>query len=375
MLILVWYLCQRTLQATALMTLLFYGLFFVVGSLDYADSDLSFAQSAPIVAVDSLRLLSQFAVTILFFGFLLAVRNLVVKSQLIAIQASGVSLASLAKMFAVIGIIVYALFAVLSEVLLPLASQFDRHYRISLKHTNRLITSGHWLRSGDTFLRLQNTLEKTISGVQLLQFDTQSRLIRKAIAVSAQWTTQGITLHQAEITEFAYPSTRSSSEPSHSSITEVLQHTPMWLRNSQRRRYRLDSLSLPLKLNSQVFNYFQRQQEEFFLPQLWQYVDFLKANRLLGGSSAQVQFSLWQRLSQPLQLVGLMLLFLPSFLRSPRVQPMTKIWASGIAMGLLLYALNELLKNATLWLHVPNMLLALLLPLSLCALGIWRCRR
>ena len=403
--ILILYVWRRMMHSVGLVAAVFFCLFLSLGLFTYANSEQALTASLPIILVDALRLLAMFSSSILFFGMLLCLRNLIQKSEMIAIMAMGLTARQLTLMFVIAMLTIGLIWAAAMEGVLPLLSRYEKQYSLNLTAQQNQIASlqrsGKWLRSNNTFMRIEKNLGNQINGIKLLQFNQRNQLQRPELqrperqrfeleriirADSGLIVADGLHLQQAKIIDLQYPandhfSTITTTQPisTVSSPTWLkplnLQYLPTWLAAVEMSTNTIGTLQIKLELNQQVFDYFDQQADEFYIWQLWQYIDYLDDHFLMDNQGKLMHFQFWQRLLFPLELVGLLLIVLPSMQSSPRVKPMERVWLASTSLGFLVQLLSELLKSATAWVNDWHVILAFILPLTLLSVGLWRCTR
>src|SRR5699024_6214891 len=108
--------------------------------------------------------------------------------------------------------------------------------------------------------------------------------------------------------------------------------------------------------------------EHLALSKLWEYITYLQEQQL---EAAEYQLTFWQKILQPLAILGMVLIAI-SFIFGPlREVPMSLRLTTGIIAGLLFHYGQQFVGHMSMVLHVSPVAAAAAPPVLCCILGVW----
>lgn len=298
---------------------LFSFLEFVVQLDDIGTGSYQLEDAVAFVVLTLPRRMLDFLPVSTLLGSVIAVGLLADKGEVLAMQASGVSLQRICLSVLATGTLVMVATAVFAEFIAPPMEQQARMARsLALSDTGILQTKrGFWACQGRAFIRVGKTLYgKIASDIDIYDHDEEGRLetfthAREAdIQDNSQWLLKGI--EQRVISEKAI----------------TTQH--------------LASLTLESFLSQEQIRILKLPPDSLSPSDLYHYVRTLKA----GGQNADhYVLALWQKLSIPLTIGAMILLSLPFVLgRLGAMTPGHRIMLGSI-VGILFYLTNKIMGS------------------------------
>lgn len=333
------------------MACVFYFLFVFIEFFSLIDKNFPWFELLFRVSVRALNWSTSFITTILFLSFLLFFGDMVIKLEIIALQALKMSfrqlLFTIFKSFLVVSVI----WLVVVEVFTPLANKSLHKYLSDNMTKNSAISiDNQWLKSDNSFIRVGKSLGDQLFEINIYEFNEQYQLKKSLKAKQAKWVDNAMRLYDVEQHQFDY------MDQSETRVKKKILAT-----------YDLDT-----ELNSKIYGYFKLNVESLLLWELWEFIAYVQKN---GWDADLFVYNFWNRVVMVVILFSLILIFLPSLLGTPRFSNLGSHLLAGVVIGLLLHALNAILKSSADWFILPTEWLALGLPAFLLAIGSWRCYR
>ncbi|MDF2529789.1 MAG: putative permease, YjgP/YjgQ family [Gammaproteobacteria bacterium] len=263
-----------------------------------------------------------------FLGTLVGLGSLASKSELIAMQAAGVSIYRIAKGVLLAGSFLLIFAYMLSTYISP----YTRHlaYLKQNQQSNPqallVLATATWLKSGDHFVyigqtrpsgNLLNLTSFTIDNSQL----SEVKMAQSAQIEKDQWTLTNVS--DTHITDNQVTQTASSS------LTE------------------------PSLISPHLLQIITMEPEDMTLPALYSYIEYRKQNAL-DVKPYKLQF--WSRIFQPLSLVVLMLMAVPFVFGPLRSANNGLRVVIGVFAGFTFYIANQFFSSFSLLFPIPAFL-------------------
>lgn len=266
-------------------------------------------------------------------GGLIGIGMLASNSELVVMQASGLSRLDIIKSVMKSATVLIIVSMVVGEWVAPAGEASARQVKAQAISGGSLISStgGTWAKDGDFFVHI-NEVEDTgsLKGVQIYRFDDQLKLASWLSADSANYQSDAWLLNNVVNTKI-----------SNRNIISEHHKTKSW-----------KSTLTPDKLGVVTVK-----PESLSLTDLMEYLDYLKENE---QDQSRYQLAFWRKLVQPITL-AVMLLVALSFIFGPlRSVSMGARIMMGIATGILFFITNQVLGSLSLVYQLPAMFGALM---------------
>lgn len=329
----------RTIHLGTLVTLLglvSLGLFFVfMGELeDLGQGRYDLPQILWFVALSIPGKVVQFMPLAVLLGCILSLGALASNSEIIAMQASGVSLARLISPVLVAALMLAVFSFLLADLVVPDTETYARDVRNqALDKTSALPgQQGFWIKDEFRVLHIGQLLPNgNALDIDIFRLDQQGRVLSVIRAASAIPRGQGWELRQVEETKFVDDKTQSASYA---------------------------QLAYDGNLSHQLLDVLMIEPRQMSSSKLYAYLEFLDQNNL-DASAERLIF--WQKLFAPLTIVIMSLLAFPFVLGAQRQSNTGIRLLIGILLGLSFIVLNRLLTQLGVQFQI-NALVTALLP-------------
>ena len=326
----------------ALLGLVSLGLFFVfVSELDdLGQGKYDLPQILKFVALSLPGKVVEFMPLAVLLGSILSLGTLASNSEIIAMQASGVSLTRLISPVLVAALILAVFNFLLADLVVPDTESYARDARnLALEKTSALSgQQGFWIKDESRVLHIGQLLPNGHAlDIDIFQLDQQGRMVSVIRAGSAIPRDHGWELQQVEETRFVDDKTETAS---------------------------YGQLAYDGRLSHQLLNVLMIEPRQMSSSKLYAYLQFLDQNKL-DASAERLVF--WQKLFAPLTIVVMSLLAFPFVLGAQRQSNTGMRLLIGILMGLSIIVLDRLLTQLGVQFQF-NALMTALLP-NLVVLG------
>ncbi|HVV67914.1 MAG TPA: LPS export ABC transporter permease LptG [Gammaproteobacteria bacterium] len=273
-------------------------------------------------------------------GCLIGLGRLATQSELIVMQASGVSKLQITTSVIRAAIIMLIVATFIGEWIAPRIKAYAEEYKFKAQNAKELSSvsrSGFWIRSGNNFIYINRASPSgELSGIIRYQFKEQQLIsastAKSGVKKNGQWIFSDVT------------------ESQFNPQTVSIQHYPQQI--------------WPLTFNPKLLAKAQVDVDNTTLIGLYQYIKYLKTTSL---STSAAEFTWWERLLQPLLTLVMISLSIPFIFGSLRTMTMGLRIVIGVAIGFGFYTLNEFLGPFSLVYNVPP-LWAAVTPVVLFAL-------
>jgi lipopolysaccharide export system permease protein len=338
------YLGINIIQTTFLVLLMLMGLSIVIalirelGAIGHGDYRLLGALEY--VILDLPEQLYIFFPVAGLLGVLLGLGTLANHNELTVMRGSSMSVSDISWSVLKAALLMLIIVTLLGEGLAPMAEHAAESKKALLTSRGQALktTNGTWIRDGQNFLYLRAIISNHhIEGVSRYEFDTQQNL------TTVSYAQRGLYDHHRwlmlDVVE---------SEVTPTKITTQQSAQADW----------------QLSLNPDLLRISEIDPDEMSLPQLHNYLSYLKSNNL---DTSDYALSFWQRITQPLATLVMMWLAIPFVFGPLRSATMGLRILAGAAMGFVFITLNQFFGPLTAVYQLPP-LIAALIPIALFAL-------
>lgn len=353
-----WYFSRQVLATSALVGMIFYALFFIVGLLEHVDAPLSLDNYLLSVGLGTFAFFYDFLPTVILMAFLFAFGSMAAKNEVIALQTLGYPFKSLLSTVIKGTLLVLLIWGVLMEYIFPLSVNHAKSILTKTSNSDNISISSEWIRSNNAFIKILSAQGENIFGITIYQLDAEGKLSDLYEAKKGIWRGDRLSLYTPKHTHYQY--------------TNIA--PPQGLKHIQVFRTPLKEKTFSTGLTLATFSYSLLEPNQMYLPQLLDYANYILSNKIDGGEG-QFIFAFWERLLMPLGIIGLILMVMPTMLGTPRVQHIGDRIFMGIGVGVCYFILTELARNSSIYITLPNSILATLLPMLSLASGSILCYR
>ena len=317
--------------ALVLLSLALFSVF--VGELDnLGTGDYGLLQVIQFVALRAPGKLVEFLPLAVLLGSMLSLGALAGNSEIIAMQASGLSLARLMGSVIQAALILAALSFLLADWVVPLSETSARQLKYSKQTQTTALRAnqGLWIKDDSRILQIGSLLPNGIArNIEIFQLDAQGKLISITHAESAIPIGNGWELHRVEQTIIGSRTTRSQ---------------------------KFDRLIYEGNLSHKLLDVLLIEPRQMSSIDLYAYITFLEENKL----NAKVeQLLFWQKLFAPLTIVVMCLMALPFVLGAQRQANSGQRLLMGILLGLVFVVVKKLLTQLGVWFDINAFIVAL----------------
>ena len=262
-------------------------------------------------------------------GGLIGIGMLASNSELVVMQASGLSRLDIIKSVMKTATLLIFFSMAVGEWLAPVGESTAREIRAQAISGGSLISSknGVWAKDGDYFVNIGEVLEKgQLKKIQIYRFNEQLKL--------DSWLSAESAIYQEN---FWLLSTVVNTQLSNNKITTTNIEQQIW-----------ESSLTPKKLGVVTVT-----PESLSVRGLLDYLDYLEAN---DQDPSRYQLAFWRKLMQPIT-VAVMLLVALSFIFGPlRSVSMGARIMMGVVTGILFFVCNEVLGSLSLVYQFPPLI-------------------
>jgi len=331
---------------TVLLALAGLGVFFIfIGELkDLGEGAYDLPQVAKFVALSIPGKLVEFMPLAVLLGSILSLGSLASNSEIIAMQASGVSLAKLITSLLQAAVILALLSFLLAEWVVPASETSARAVKnlVRGKSTALFVKEGLWIKDESSVLHIDKLLPGGIArNIEIFKLDQQGKLESIARVVRAIPIEQGWELQQVERSIIGDNGVDTAS---------------------------YDRLIYKGNLSPQLLEVLMIEPQQMSSGDLYAYLDFLNENKL-DASAEQLIF--WQKIFSPLAVIVMCLLAFPFVLGVQRQSNTGQRMLIGILLGLAFVVVDRLVTQLAVQVGVNAILVALLPSLIFLAVAIY----
>lgn len=320
------------------------GLFSYIAELEGLRANYQAWQAFEFIMTTMPRRIYEFLPMAILLGALIGLGMLASSGELTVIRAAGVSVGKVSRLALRPAILLLLIGLVLGEYVVPYTEQLAQSNRAVAEGKGEAISSRHgfWHREGNEFIHINavNT-EGSLYGVTRFAFNEdreleQALFIEEAHYQDGQWRTKGI--HGSTLAE--------------QKVTTFKEETLEWITG----------------LTPEFLAVVAVKPEHLALSKLWEYISYLQEQQL---EAAEYQLVFWQKILQPLAILGMVLIAI-SFIFGPlREVPMSLRLTTGIIAGLLFHYGQQFVGHMSMVFHVSPVAAAAAPSVICCVFGIW----
>ncbi len=341
------YLARTLLSATSLTLLALVGLLiffkFIDESEDLNTGHYQLLDALWVALLSAPGYLLQAFPMAALLGGLLGLGSLASHSELIALRAAGISLSQIVVAVAKTGLLLLLCVIICSEWLAPYTEQQAQQWRLVRQQgaITHQTDDGLWARDGNTFVHIAQIHTSTqLSGITSYILDEQNQLRIHQQAANARYQDGHWQLYNILRTHFLADKDQAYT--------------------TQQTQARWDTLLSPERLAVII-----REPALLTLPELYQTIHYLRDN---GQQARDYQLAYWQKITNPLTTLLMLLLAVPFVLSQPRRGAGQRIML-GALIGAGYFLLSRGLSSAAV-VYALNPLLVIFIPTLLCLAGI-----
>ncbi len=345
------YIVRTILGATALVLLVLIALTVFVeffGQLDdIGEGAYTMLHAAGYVALRLPRLAVEMLPAAALLGALLGLGGLAGRSELIAMQAAGISRLQLARGVVLTGVFFAAFMGVVGEYFAPELANYARQMRAMAKFEDLNLRAGNaWLRDGDVIINMRQSEDEPLdAGIYVYEVGEDRTLRALGRAGHANPDDDGAWLLSV------YQETRFEQL-----FSDGVVHASAGLRRLETDMLTEDLINLSVVRPS-----------DLDARGLWRYVEYLRANRL---DATAYEVAYWSRLAHIASAVVMTLLALPFVFGSLRAAGAGARLMVGVMIGLGYFLVSRTLANGAVVFNIDPIIVAwtptaLLLTLAL----------
>jgi lipopolysaccharide export system permease protein len=331
---------------TVLLALAGLGAFFMfIGELkDVGEGAYDLPQVAKFVALSIPGKLVEFMPIAVLLGSILSLGSLASNSEIVAMQASGVSLAKLITSLLQAAVILALLSFLLAEWVVPASEASARAVKnlVQGKSTALFVKEGLWIKDESRVLHIDKLLPDGIArDIEIFKFDQQGKVesitrVGRAIPIEQGWE-----LQQVERSIIGDNRVDTSS---------------------------YDRLIYNGSLSSQLLEVLMIEPQQMSSGDLYAYLNFLDENKLDANAE---QLIFWQKVFSPLAVIVMCLLAFPFVLGVQRQGNVGHRLLIGILLGLAFVVVDRLVTQLAVQFGFNAILVALLPSLIFLAVAIY----
>ncbi|MCE2596281.1 LPS export ABC transporter permease LptG [Motilimonas cestriensis] len=265
-------------------------------------------------------------------GSLVGLGSLASSSELVVMQAAGISKMRIALSVLKTAVPIMVLVMVIGEFVSPVSETAAKELRRGATYGGNVISSqyGVWAKDGDNFVSIGEVRNKTqVFDVKVFVFNDELKLSQSIHAERAEFTDKGWHAFNIQKTFF-----------NDESVTSTSIDQEVW-----------QSSLTPDKLSVVTIK-----PEDMSMRNLWAYIDYLKTNK---QDASRYELALWRAVMVPFTVLVTMLLAI-SFIFGPlRTVTMGARLMMGIVVGFTFYVSNEMFGPVSLVFNIPPFIGAL----------------
>ena len=329
------YLMSNVMQATLLVMLVLLSLEVFINLANQLDElgtgDYDFMQAITYVLLDLPQQLYRLFPMAGLLGALLGLGSMATYSELIALQAAGISRRQIAGNVLLAGCALVIIATIIGEGIAPFTEHLAEYRKTFATSSSQAFQTihGFWVRDGQSFIHIHNILpDGHLQGISRYEFDKQNHLRATSYAEEAYYQ------HQAWI--------MAKVRQSLISARGVQSHTVAQVHWNLSLSPRLLQLSL-------------LEPEQMSLKQLLVAINYLKKNALHDD---RYNMAFWKRVMQPLASLVMIFLAVPFVFGPLRNSSTSSRFLMGTLTGFGFYLLNAFFAPLSVVLQAPAWLAA-----------------
>lgn len=265
-------------------------------------------------------------------GTLIGLGSLANHSELVAMQAAGVSRYRIARYVLLSGILLISIATLIGEGIAPFTEHLAEHGKAVATSPGQAFETihGYWVRDGQSFIHIRSILPGGhLQGISRYEFDNQNRLVTSNYAEEAYYQNNAWTMVNVK--------------------QSILSERTVQVRH-------LDQMQWNLALSPLLLQLSLLEPEQMSLKQLWVSVNYLKQNALHDD---RYNVAFWKRVLQPLASLVMIFLAIPFVFGPLRSSSTSSRFLIGTLLGFGFYLLNAFFAPMSMVLQAPAWLAAL----------------
>ena len=331
---------------TVLMALVGLALFFMfLGELkDLGDGEYGLLEVGKYVILRLPGNLVEFMPIAVLVGSILSLGSIASNSEIIAMQASGVSLARLIVSLLQAAVILALLSFLLAEWIVPASESYARAIKNLArgKSTALFVKEGLWIKDESRVLHIEKLLPDGVArNIEIYQLNPQGKLVSMIKVGRAIPVEQGWELQQVRKT--------------------IINDNGLDTENYDRLIYQGN-------LSPQLLEVLMIKPNQMPIIDLYAYRDFLEENKLDARAEELI---LWKKIFSPLNVIIMCLLAFPFVLGAQRQSNTGQRLLIGILLGLAFVVVDRLVTQLAIQFEINTILGALLPGLIFLAVAIY----
>jgi lipopolysaccharide export system permease protein len=266
-------------------------------------------------------------------GSLLGLGSLAAHAELDAFRLAGCSPARLMRAVLQTGVVMLVAVVLMGEGWAPVSRQLAGQLRTSAIFNEVSVQrdSGFWVHDGPRLIQVgQSEADGSLSGLVVFELDATPRLVSATSASRARYQQGRWSLEDVRVSHFTDQSVNVQSS----------------------KRTVLQTLMDP-----GLARLLTRDPQTLSMPELRQYIDYLRAN---GTDVSSYRLNYWQRWAAPLAAIAMLFLSVSFVLGPLGKQSGGQRILAGVVLGLVFKLLNDITAHAGLVYSMPPWLSALL---------------
>ncbi len=336
-----------TLQTLAVLLPLI-AFFLLTDELEDLEDTYGFADALGVASLGLLRYTYLLFPIATLIGALIGLGALASHSELVAMRATGMSIARILLAALKAGMLLALLTVVLGEGIAPRAEQAAKQWRSDARSGQVTLrtSEGLWARDGESYIKIGEILPgERLRDIAIYETGADRRLVLATHAEGARyidghWVLEGISRSRIE---------------DDGVVAEPLASTA-W-----------SSLLNPALLQLVVM-------EPRVLP-VWDLVRYVRHMRANGQDPGKYETEMWNRIVQPFLVLTMIFLAIPILFGSARSTGLGLRLFLGVLLGMAYYLVSRTLFHMAVFFGVGTWLGAILPPLLFILLGLWVLRR
>ncbi|HHV7784258.1 TPA: LPS export ABC transporter permease LptG [Legionella pneumophila] len=346
------YIAKTVLSAIGLVTLMLVGLqifiLFVNQIDDLGRADYGIVQAGVFVLLQIPYQVYLFFPIASLLGCLVGLGVLANHSELVVMRAAGISIGQITGAVLKASLIVILLITSLGETVVPVMAHYANEYKVSaLTGGQALLTPrGVWVRNGNDFVSIASvTHENTLRYVNQFRFDNQHNLKLARQISEIKYVNNSWIAYDVKQTEFAEDHTKA---------------------------YHFDTLPWDVPVKPEILKITGTNPDEMTLRELNRYLREQQRNH---QNVANYKFAFFQRITQPLNTMVMMILAIPFIFGPLRSSTMGSKLLVGAMVGFGFHILNRFFGPVSTVFQWPPELAAFSPTLIFSLIGIYLMRR
>jgi lipopolysaccharide export system permease protein len=281
-------------------------------------------------------------------GSLLGLGGLAAQAELLAFRLAGCSPARLARAVLQAGVLMLVAVVLMGEGWAPLSRQIAGQLRTSAIFDEVSVQgdSGFWVRDGQRLIQVgQSEADGSLSRLVVFEIDATPRLVSAASASRARYQQGRWLLEDLQVSHFNDQTVK--------------------VENTER-------IAWPTLMDPRLARLLTRDPQTLSLPDLHQYIAYLRAN---DTDVSSYRLNYWQRWAAPLAAIAMLFLSVSFVLGPLGKQSGGQRVLAGVVLGLVFKLINDITAHAGLVYGMPPWLSAALPSSVVFAAGLLLLRR